>query len=216
MFSEAEEEYIEAHSEAEPEELRRLNRRVQLELPYPHMCSGHLQGRVLKMLTRMVAPRRVLEVGTYAGYSALCIAEGLADDSCEVHTVEIDDELEPFIRRALAASPYGGRVTLHIGDVAALLPGIATGEMFDMAYLDANKRTYTATYEAVLPRIRPGGFILADNTLWGGKAAAPSAHADPQTAGIRSFNDLVARDPRVEAVILPLRDGLTLIRKKRD
>lgn len=213
MDAQEQEDYILAHISEEPDNLRRLSRRVNLELVYPHMCSGHLQGRVLRMLTAMVRPRRVLEVGTYAGYSALCIAEGLADDQCEVHTVEIDDEMEEFLRGEFAKSPYGGRVRLHIGDIVQVLPAIC-GEPFDMAYLDANKRNYIETYEAVLPHVREGGFILADNTLWGGKAADPTARADAQTLGIRAFNDHVAHDSRVHTVILPVRDGLTIIEKR--
>lgn len=202
--------YILSHISPEPDNLRRLSREVNLRLLYPRMCSGHLQGRLLKMLTAMLAPRRVLEVGTYAGYSALCIAEGL-EEGATVDTVEIDDEMEPFIRRQWGASPYGHRITLHIGDIDSVIPRLAPG--YDLVYMDANKRTYLPTFRALLPLVRPGGFILADNTLWDGKVADPSAH-DPQTLGIREFNDAVAADPRLETVILPLRDGLTLIRLK--
>ncbi|MDE6360308.1 MAG: O-methyltransferase [Muribaculaceae bacterium] len=205
------EEYILDHSDREPEQLAKLNRDVNLRLLYPRMCSGHLQGRILTMLTAMIAPRNALELGTYAGYSALCIAEGLPEGG-HLDTVEIDDEMEEFIRARLSESPYGEKVSLHIGDSALVLPTL--GKLYDMVYMDANKRTYCEIYEAVLPMVRPGGFILADNTLWDGKVTDPSANHDPQTLGICRFNDLVAADPRVNRVMLPLRDGLTLIRVK--
>lgn len=205
------EDYILSHSDPEPPQLAELNRDVNLRLLYPRMCSGHLQGRILTMLTAMISPRNALEIGTYSGYSALCIAEGLPDGG-HLDTVEIDDEMEEFIRNRLSESPFGHRVTLHIGDAAEVSPRL--GKRFDMAYMDANKRTYCETYEMLLPMMNPGGFILADNTLWDGKVTAPEANHDPQTLGICRFNDLVAADPRVNRVILPLRDGLTLIRVK--
>jgi predicted O-methyltransferase YrrM len=191
--------------------LAKLNRDVHLRLLYPRMCSGHLQGRILTMLTRMISPLNVLELGTYAGYSALCIAEGLPEGG-HLDTVEIDDEMEDFIRGQFNNSPFGAKVTLHIGDAAQIVPSL--GQKFDMAFMDANKRTYCETYEMLLPLMTPGGFILADNTLWDGKVTDPAANHDPQTSGICRFNDMVAADPRVEKVILPLRDGLTLIHIK--
>lgn len=211
MMEQALEDYILSHSEPEPPLLTRINRDVNLKLLYPRMCSGHLQGRILTMLTSMISPRNVLELGTYAGYSALCIAQGLPPGG-HIDTVEIDDEMEDFIRRGFAASPFGDSITLHIGDAAEIVP--ALGKRFDMVYMDANKRTYCETYRMVLPMVNPGGFILADNTLWGGKVTDPAANHDPQTAGICRFNDMLVDDPRVSQVILPLRDGLTLIRVK--
>lgn len=205
------EEYILTHIDAEPDNLHRLGRDVHLQLLYPRMCSGHLQGRLLKMLTAMIAPRRVLEIGTYAGYSALCIAEGLPPEG-HIDTVEIDDEMGDFILNRFAQSPYGDRVTLHIGDIAQLAHALESG--YDMVYMDANKRTYLETFQTVLPLVRPGGFILADNTLWDGKVADPASNHDAQTKGICRFNDAIAADSRLEKVILPLRDGLTLIRVK--
>lgn len=203
--------YILSHIDAEPDNLRRLYRDTNLQLLYPRMCSGHLQGRLLKMLVRMIRPQLVLELGTYSGYSALCLAEGLDSDNAHVHTIEIDDELEDFILNHFSQSPMSKRITLHIGDVADVLPEIPG--QFDLIYIDANKRHYTRYYHDVLPRLRQGGFIIADNTLWDGKVAEQHK-ADPQTEGIMAFNDLVATDERVEKVIIPLRDGLTLIRKK--
>lgn len=208
------EEYISQHIDREPDNLHRLYRRVNTELLYSRMCSGHLQGRLLKMLTRMIRPHRVLELGTYAGYSALCIAEGLADDTDRVDTIELEDELEDFIRRALDESEYGARVRLHIGDALELLPALLDENSYDMVYIDANKRHYVEYFNLLAERLPSGAFILADNTLWDGKVADTVEHHDAQTRGITAFNDLVASDDRVEKVILPLRDGLTLIYKK--
>ncbi len=199
--------YIESHISAEPPHLQKLYRDTWLHRLYPRMCAGHVQGRLLKMLTAMISPRRVLELGTFSGYSAMCIAEGM-DQSGEVHTVEIDDEQADSLRELFATAP-GARITLHIGDALAVVPSLPGG--WDMVYIDANKRQYTEYFEMVLPLVRQGGFILADNTLWDGKVATGSH--DPQTLGIERFNDAVARDPRVETAIIPIRDGLTLLRK---
>ena len=199
--------YIESHISAEPPHLQKLYRDTWLHRLYPRMCAGHVQGRLLKMLTAMIAPTRVLELGTFSGYSAMCIAEGM-DKSGEVHTVEIDDEQADSLRELFATAP-GARITLHIGDALAVVPSLPGG--WDMVYIDANKRQYTEYFEMVLPLVRQGGFILADNTLWDGKVATGSH--DPQTLGIERFNDAVARDPRVETAIIPIRDGLTLLRK---
>lgn len=204
------EEYIEAHIDAEPPHLHRLYRQTHLTRLYPRMCSGHAQGRILTMLTRMIAPRRVLELGTFTGYSALCFAEGMADGT-ELHTIEIDDEAADSLRELFSESPGGEKITLHIGDAAEVIPTL-DGE-WDLVFIDANKRCYCEYYRLVLPRVRPGGYIIADNTLWDGKVVDPACH-DRQTDGILEFNDLVAADPAVEKVILPLRDGMTIIRKR--
>ncbi len=203
-------EYILAHISAEPERLRQLYRDTYLHHLYPRMCSGHLQGRLLKMLTQMIKPQMILELGAFTGYSTLCLAEGMPED-CQLHTIEIDDEVGEELEATLSASPWADRITLHIGDALQVVP--ALDYEWDMAFIDANKRNYAEYYEMVLPRMRAGGFILADNTLWSDKVLDPGANHDAQSAGIARFNDLVARDPRVETVILPLRDGLTLIRK---
>lgn len=203
------EEYILAHIDEEPAELKKLNRDTHVYHLYSRMCSGHLQGRMLKMFTRMIQPKRILELGTFTGYSALCFAEGMPNDA-ELHTIEIDDEGEDFIRQRFEASPYAERMHLHIGDAMTIIPEIE-GE-FDLVFIDANKRNYVEYYQLVLPRVRKGGFIIADNTLWDGKVTDDTAH-DAQTQGILAFNDLVAQDKSVEKVILPLRDGLTLIHK---
>ena len=205
-------EYILGHIDPEPEHLYRLWRACNIELLHGRMASGHLQGRLLKMLVQMVRPRRIVEVGTFSGYSALCMAEGLADDDCRVYTFEINDELEDFTRQWLSRSPVGHRVELIIGDAIDLAPRM--GLTFDMAFIDGDKRTYVEAYEALLPLLTEGAFLLADNTLWDGHVVDPAYDHDQQTLGVRRFNDLVAGDPRVEKVILPLRDGLTLMRKK--
>lgn len=203
--------YIDRHIDAEPAHLHALERATNLRLINGRMCSGHLQGRLLKMLTQMIAPRRVLELGTFSGYSALCIAEGLADDA-RLDTVEADDELEDFILEAFSRSEHGHKIRLHISDALAFVRE-CRAESYDMVFMDADKRQYPAYYEAVLPLVRPGGYILADNTLWDGHVVEADHADDPQTRAIMQFNDIVAADPGVEKVILPLRDGLTLIRK---
>lgn len=205
------ERYITAHIDAEPENLHRLYRRVNIELLYSRMCSGHVQGRLLKMLTRMIQPRNVLEIGTYAGYSALCIAEGL-NEGATVDTIEIEDEMEDFIRRQFAESPYGSRIQLHIGDAMQIIPSL--NKDWDMVYIDANKRFYVDYYNLLIDRLHSNAYIVADNTLWDGKVVDLTANHDAQTLGIAAFNDLVANDDRVEKVIIPLRDGLTIIRKE--
>ena len=158
----------------------------------------------------MIKPKRVLELGTFTGYSALCFAEGMPGGA-ELHTVEINDELEDFIRQRFDESPQAGQIHLHIGDAEKIVPSL--GGKWDLVFIDANKRNYLDYYNLVLPHVNDGGFIIADNTLWYGKVADKSAH-DAQTVGILSFNDFVAADDRVEKVMLPLRDGLTIIYKK--
>ena len=203
--------YILSHSEPEPDYLHELWRATHLQTLHGHMTSGHLQGRLLKMLVEMIRPQRVLEVGTFSGYSALCIAEGLPDGG-HLWTYEINDEMEVFTRKWLENSPYNDRITFIIGDAIREAPKLNL--VFDMAFLDGDKRSYVESYEAVLPIVRQGGFLLADNTLWDGHVTDSAYDRDRQTQGIRRFNDHVAADPRTEQVILPIRDGLTLIRKK--
>jgi predicted O-methyltransferase YrrM len=175
------------------------------------MVSGHLQGRVLSMLCKMIQPHKALEIGTFTGYSALCIAEALTDEDV-LHTIEIDDELEDLILENFAGSEHGHRIKLHIGNALEIIPTL--NEVFDLVFIDADKREYTAYFEAVFPKLRNGGFILADNTLWNGKVVTEAKPNDRQTMEILRFNDLIASDDRIEKVILPLRDGLTIIRKK--
>lgn len=204
-------EYILHHIEPEPEYLYRLWRATNIYMLHGRMASGHLQGRLLKMLVQMIKPKNILEVGTFSGYSALCMAEGL-EEGGKVYTFEINDEQEDFTRPWIEQSPVADKIAFIIGDAITEAPKL--GVTFDMAFVDGDKRTYVETYEMVLKLLRPGGFILADNTLWDGHVTDPAYDRDHQTQGIRRFNDHIAQDTRVEQVILPLRDGLTLIRKK--
>ena len=205
-------EYILQHIDPEGDYLHALYRDTHLKLLYPRMASGHLQGRMLKMFVRMIKPGCILEIGTYSGYSALCMAEGLPEGGM-IHTFEINDEQEEFTRPWFEGSPYADRIKLYIGDALQLVPQL--GLTFDLAFVDGDKRRYVDYYEMILPRLADGGYIIADNTLWDGHVLEEHPHAsDLQTLGIKAFNDLVARDERVEKVILPLRDGLTIIRKK--
>ena len=203
--------YILAHIEPEPDYLYRLWRATNIYMLHGRMASGHLQGRLLKMLVKMIRPQRILEVGTFSGYSALCMAEGL-EEGGKVYTFEINDEQEDFTRPWIEKSPVADKIEFIIGDAISEAPKL--GIDFDMAFIDGDKRTYVETYEMVLQILRPGGFILADNTLWDGHVTDPAYDKDHQTQGIRRFNDHIAQDNRVEQVIRPLRDGLTLIRKK--
>ena len=203
--------YVLAHIEPEPDYLYRLWRATNIHLLHGRMASGHLQGRLLKMLVQMIRPRNILEVGTFSGYSAISMAEGL-DEGGHVYTFEINDEQEDFTRPWIEGSDVADKITFIIGDAVSEAPRL--GVIFDMAFIDGDKRTYVETYEMVLSVLRPGGFILADNTLWDGHVTDPAYDRDQQTVGIRRFNDYLAGDPRTEQVILPLRDGLTLIRKR--
>lgn len=203
--------YILSHIEPEPEYLYRLWRATNIYMLHGRMASGHLQGRLLKMLVQMIRPKNILEVGTFSGYSALCMAEGL-EEGGKVYTFEINDEQEDFTRPWIEQSPVADKIEFIIGDAISEAPKL--GVTFDMAFVDGDKRTYVETYEMVLQLLNPGGFILADNTLWDGHVTDPAYDRDHQTQGIRRFNDYIAQDARVEQVILPLRDGLTLIRKK--
>ncbi len=202
--------YISAHSSPEGDYLYRLYRATNIEILNPHMASGHIQGRLLKLLVKMIRPKRILEIGTYTGYSAICMAEGL-DEGGKLFTFEIDDELEDFTRHWIEGSPVADKIVFTIGSALEIVPSL--GEKFDLAFIDGNKREYIAYYEMVLQHLNEGGWILADNTLWDGHVIDPS-YKDAQTNGVRAFNDYIRNDERVEEVILPLRDGLTIIRKK--
>ena len=205
------EKYILDHSDPEGDYLYRLYRATNIHLLHGRMASGHLQGRVLKMLVRMIRPKNILEIGTFSGYSAICLAEGLEEGGM-VYTFEINDEQEDFTRPWIEQSAVADKIRFIIGDAMTEAPKL--GVEFDMAFVDGDKRTYMESYEMVLSLLRPGGFILADNTLWDGHVVDHAYDKDKQTHGIEAFNDFVARDPRVERVMLPLRDGLTLIYKK--
>ena len=204
------ESYILSHIAPEGDYLHRLYRATNIHTIHGRMASGHLQGRLLKMLVTMIRPRNILEVGTFSGYSAICMAEGL-EEGGKVWTFEINDEQEDFTRPWIEGSPVSDKIKFIIGDAITMAPSL--GVVFDMAFVDGDKRTYVETYEMAMSVLRRGGYIIADNTLWDGHVTDHAYDRDSQTAGIRRFNDHVAADPRVEKVILPLRDGLTIIRK---
>ena len=203
-------EYIEQHSDAESQLLAHINRETNVLTLNPHMISGHIQGRVLAMLSKMIKPMRILELGTFTGYSALCLAEGLSANGV-LDTIEINDELEDMILHNIESDL---RIHLHIGDCVKL---INSGEIignYDIVFIDADKRHYVEYYNAIFDLVPNGGWILADNTLWDGHIIDHEYDHDKQTLGLRAFNELIAQDKMVEKVILPLRDGLTIIRKK--
>lgn len=210
-------EYIEQHSSPESDALRKITRSTHLELINPRMLSGHVQGRVLSMISQMIQPERILELGTFTGYSALCLAEGLTENG-KLLSIEHNDELEDMIRRNLALSPLGEKVELVIGDAKEELRRLgerreAKGAgVFDLVFIDADKKEYCDYLDLVLPLMREGGWILADNTLWDGHIIESAYDKDRQTVALRAFNDKVMQDERLEKVILPLRDGLTIIR----
>ena len=225
-------EYIEQHSSPEGAVLEQITRNTHLEVINPRMLSGHVQGRVLSMLSKMIRPKRILELGTFTGYSALCLAEGLAEDG-RLITIEHNDEMEDAIRRNLSLSPLGEKIELVIGDAKEWLGklkgergklkgergklkgerGEVKGEeLFDLVFIDADKKEYCDYLDLVLPLMNAGGWILADNTLWDGHIIDPAYDKDKQTVALRAFNDKVAKDERLEKVILPLRDGLTVSR----
>lgn len=204
-------EYILNHIDEESELLKQLDRDAHVNLLRPRMISGHLQGRLLKMLCRLLQPRYILELGTYTAYATLCLAEGAPEDA-EIHTVEVNDELEDFIMKYLHQTQLKDKIHLHIGDAMEIVPAIDC--TFDLVYIDANKRVYVEYYNMIFDKVRSGGLIIADNTLWDGHVLENPKSGDKQTIGIQKFNDMVADDNRVEKVIIPLRDGLTLIWKK--
>ena len=205
------EQYILQHTSAEPDYLYRLWRATHLHTVHGRMVSGHLQGRLLKMLVQMIHPRNILEVGTFSGYSAIAMAEGL-EDGGHLYTFEVNDEMEDFTRAWIEGSSVADKITFIVGDAMTEAPKL--GVEFDLAFMDGDKRTYCECYDMVLSVLSPGGFVLADNTLWDGHVVDHDYDNDRQTQGIERFNDYVAADPRTEQLILPLRDGLTLIRKK--
>ena len=210
-------EYICAHTTAENEVLEAITRDTHVHVLNPHMLSGQVQGRLLSMLSHMIKPKRILELGTFTGYSALCLAEGLPEDGRLV-TIEHNDELEETIRRNLSRSPLAEKIELFIGDCKEILANDQspiTNQQYNLVFIDADKREYCEYLELVYPLVPVGGFFLADNTLWDGHVIDPAYDKDKQTLGLRAFNDKLKEDDRFEQVILPLRDGLTIIRKIR-
>ena len=205
--------YIEEHCSISNEALDWLERQTNIRTNYPRMLTGKVQGEFLYMMTRMISPRNVLEIGTFTGYSAICMALAL-EEKGHIDTLEINDELEDLILEGFERAGVSGRVSLHIGDAVEFLRGQDGKKIYDLTFIDANKREYPDYYELALTLTRPGGFILADDVLWDGKVYAEQVPTDKQTSGIVRFNDLAASDPRVETVILPVRHGLSIIRKK--
>lgn len=209
----AQDKYIEEHCSISNEALDWLERQTNIRTNYPRMLTGKVQGEFLYMMTRMISPRNVLEIGTFTGYSAICMALALEGEG-HIDTLEINDELEDLILEGFERAGVSGRVSLHIGDAVEFLRGQDGKKLYDLTFIDANKREYPDYYELALTLTRPGGFILADDVLWDGKVYADQVPTDKQTSGIVRFNDLAASDPRVETVILPVRHGLSIIRKK--
>lgn len=209
----AQDKYIEEHCSIRNEALDWLERQTNIRTNYPRMLTGKVQGEFLYMMTRMISPRNVLEIGTFTGYSAICMALALEGEG-HIDTLEINDELEDLILEGFERAGVSGRVSLHIGDAVEFLRGHDGKKLYDLTFIDANKREYPDYYELALTLTRPGGFILADDVLWDGKAYAEQVPTDKQTSGIVRFNDMAASDPRVETVILPVRHGLSIIRKK--
>lgn len=208
---EAIESYILSHIDEESDLLRQLNRDAHVNLLKPRMLSGHLQGKMLQLFCRMIQPKYILEIGTYTAYATLCMAEGAIDDA-EIHTIEVNDELEDFILKYLHQTKLKDKIHLHIGDAMEIIPQL--DYTFDLVFIDANKRHYIEYYNLIFDKVRHGGLIIADNTLWDGHVLEVPKPSDKQTIGIQKFNDMLAKDERVEKVILPVRDGLTLIWKK--
>jgi predicted O-methyltransferase YrrM len=205
------EEYILNHSDDEDPILAELNRETNLKILRPRMLSGHLQGKILEMISKMINPEKILELGTYTGYSAICLTKGLKENGI-LHTIEINDELEEVILKYFQKAEVENKIKLHFGDARTIVPEI--NEQFDLVFIDADKREYLEYYHIIFDFVKPGGFILADNVLWSGKVIKMKTPDDEYTKGIFDFNKFIKDDDRIEKVILPLRDGLTLIRKK--
>lgn len=203
--------YAEEHSSEEPTVLQKLNRETHLKIMQPRMLSGHLQGRFLSMISKLMRPKSILEIGTYTGYSALCLAEGLASDGL-LHTIDNNPEREAFVRSFIREAGMENQIQLHTGDARTCIPEIP-GE-FDLVFIDADKENYSLYYDMVIERVAPGGLILADNVLWSGKVIRPVKESDTDTIALLEFNRKLRNDPRVEVVLLPLRDGITMARKR--
>ena len=203
------ESYIADHSEPEPELLQELTRETHLKVVQPRMITGHFQGRVLSMLSKIITPKYILEIGTYTGYSAICLAEGLQKDG-QLHTIEVNEELHQMQRKYFDKSGYGSRIVQHTGDALKIVPDLE--EVFDLVFIDANKVNYDAYFEAAIQKTKPGSVILSDNVLWSGKVVEPIQESDKATAALVAYNKKLRDDPRVETVLLPIRDGLTLSR----
>jgi len=203
--------YVELHSEDEPQLLQELNRETHLKIMQPRMLSGHYQGRVLSLISKLVTPKNILEIGTYTGYSALCMAEGLQTDG-ELHTIDINEELYDFQRSYFDKSLYNNQIIQHLGNALEIIPTL--NKSFDLVFIDADKENYSNYFHAIIDRLPSGAVILSDNVLWSGKVVEPLKENDKSTKAMLEYNKLLKEDARVETVILPIRDGLTISRKK--
>jgi caffeoyl-CoA O-methyltransferase len=203
------EDYIEQHSEKEPALLAALNKETYQKILLPRMLSGHFQGRVLSMLAKLIRPLNILEIGTYTGYSALCLCEGMQENG-QLHTIDIKEELVDFQRKHFDKSPWGKQIVQHLGEAIDIIPTLNL--KFDLVFIDADKENYLNYFELILPKMNKGGIILSDNVLWSGKVLEPLQPNDLSTKIIMEYNDLLKNDPRVETVLLPIRDGLTVSR----
>ncbi len=204
--------YIEQHSDAEPSHLQKLNRETQLKVLMPRMISGHFQGRVLSMLMKMIKPKRILEIGTYTGYSALCMAEGL-EEGGELITIDINAELEEMVRTHFEATEYSSKIKYLLGDAKNIIPTLEG--TFDVVFIDADKENYAVYYDLIFDKLNIGGYMIADNVLWSGKVVAEGIKIDKDTKSLLDFNDKVQADERVENVLFPIRDGLLIARRNR-
>lgn len=206
------EDYIAAYSQPQDQVLAWIEKQTHLRTNHARMLCGPVEGKLLEMISGMISPRRILEIGVFTGYSSICLARGLKEGGM-LDALELNDELEDLIREAYRRAELEDRIRLYIGDAKEIIPGLDP-EAYDLVFIDANKREYTRYYDLIWDKVRPGGYIIADNVLWNGKVLSEHAPADAQTRGIMEFNERVRNDPRVENVILPLRDGLNMIRKK--
>ena len=203
------EDYIEQHSKKEPQHLADLNKETYQKILLPRMLSGHFQGRVLSMLSKLIRPVTILEIGTYTGYSALCLCEGMQDNG-QLHTIDIKEELIDFQRKHFDKSPWGTQIVQHLGEAVAIIPTLDM--QFDLVFIDADKENYIHYFEMIVPKMNKGGIILSDNVLWSGKVLEPLQKNDVSTKVLLEYNQLLKNDPRLETVLLPIRDGLTVSR----
>lgn len=203
--------FVATNTEQEPKLLKELNHETWEKVLIPRMLSGHIQGRILSMLSHMIGPKVVLEIGTYTGYSALCFAEGLAEGG-KIHTIDINEELEPMVKRYIEKSNLSDQIIQHVGNAMDIIPGL--NETFDLVFIDADKTNYSNYFDLVIDQVRPGGYIIADNVLWSGKVVDPSEKDDPDTAALKNYCKKINEDNRVQNVLFPVRDGLMIARKK--
>lgn len=203
--------YVVQHSAKEPELLQKLNRETNQKVLQPRMLSGHYQGRILSMISKLVNPRNILEIGTYTGYSALCLAEGMKSDGI-LHTIDINEELFDLQKKYFEASSYGKQIKQHLGDATEIIPSLK--EEFDLVFIDADKPNYPTYFDLIMDKLKPGGIIISDNVLWSGKVVEPVKEDDESTKALLEYNNLLAEDERLETVMLPVRDGLTISRRK--